>query len=151
MKSTNHVSEILKNKGFEPTNNRNYFTKALNKVISDGFISFEIQDKGKIWLGDSGTHEGKFNLIVRGYGRRSRIYLREINSRNILQCVGNFVMNPNVAEKHIATITTGCNEIEPCAKCNGKGIIPLFSYYCGGLCFDCYGSKYMIVKRLITV
>jgi hypothetical protein len=27
-----------------------------------------------------------------------------------------------------------------CGKCNGVGIIPAFSYYANGLCFDCGGS-----------
>lgn len=27
-----------------------------------------------------------------------------------------------------------------CGKCNGAGIIPAFSYYANGICFDCCGS-----------
>jgi hypothetical protein len=29
-----------------------------------------------------------------------------------------------------------------CKKCQGQGYIPMFSYYCDGVCFDCYGSGY---------
>ena len=27
-----------------------------------------------------------------------------------------------------------------CSKCNGLGIIPAFSYYANGVCFDCGGA-----------
>jgi len=29
-----------------------------------------------------------------------------------------------------------------CGKCNGNGVIPAFSYYANGICFDCGGSGY---------
>lgn len=148
MGTTNKTSEILVEAGYEKTDNRSYFTKALNKVINDGHIIIQVMPKGKIMKYEDGR---KANLIIKGYKRISRVYLYNVNPNTILRSVGDFIKDPIVAERHLETISVSENCIEPCAKCNGKGYIPLFSYYCGGLCFDCYGSKYMIVKRTITV
>lgn len=148
MGTTNKTSEILVEAGYKKTDNRSYFTKALNKVINDGHITIQVMPKGKIMKYDDGI---KANLIIKGYKRISRVYLYNVNPNTILRSVGDFIKHPIVAERHLETISVSENCIEPCAKCKGKGYIPLFSYYCGGLCFDCYGSKYMIVKRTITV
>ncbi|MFP3427169.1 hypothetical protein, partial [Pseudoalteromonas sp. SIMBA_162] len=34
----------------------------------------------------------------------------------------------------------------PCPRCDGKGVIPQYFYNRKGICFLCWGSKYVYVK-----
>ena len=157
MATKNLVNELFLNAGRpEQGDNRSYFVKALNKVLSDGFIKVEIQQKGKIWTTpnfvDAQGNKKKFNVEIKGYGWRRRIDIGDrFNASDLLKQVGAFIQQPEVAEKHKTTISAHGFECVECSRCNGKGIIPAFHYYCQGICFDCYGSKYQVRRLTINV
>jgi hypothetical protein len=152
----NLVNELFVNSGRpEQGDNRSYFVKALNKVLSDGFIKVQIQQKGRIWTNnnfvDANGNLRKFNIEIKGYGWTKRVYSDNFDASDLLKYVGQFIQIPAVAEKHKTTITGTGFECVECSRCNGKGIIPAFNYYCQGICFDCYGSKYQVRRLTITV
>jgi len=134
--------------------NRNFFVKALDKVLTDGFISIKIQQDGKIWTNpkhiDSNGNLIKFNIEITGYGWRRRVYKNSFSAKDLLEEVGSFIQNPSISDKHIKSISVSGLEVCECERCNGKGIIPQFHYYCSGICFECYGSKYSVKKVTIT-
>jgi Zn finger protein HypA/HybF involved in hydrogenase expression len=80
-----------------------------------------------------------------------RIFLSYFGARELLLLVGEFIQDPIIADAHIKSISVKTDEICKCTRCNGKGIIDQFKYYCDGICFQCYGSKYEIVKKTVTV
>jgi len=150
------VNELFENSGrSNQGDNRNYFVKALNKVLEDGFISISIVQQGKVWTNpkylDSTGKERKFNIIIKGYGMMRRIFLSSFDARELLLLVGEFIQQPVIADAHIKSISVKTDELCKCSRCSGMGIIEQFKYYCGGICFQCYGSKYEIVKKTVTV
>jgi hypothetical protein len=134
--------------------NRNFFVKALDKVLTDGFISIKIQQDGKIWTNpkhvDSNGNLIKFNIEITGYGWRRRVYKNSFSAKDLLEEVGSFIQNPSISDKHVKSISVSGLEVCECERCNGKGIISQFNYYCAGICFECYGSKYSVKKVTIT-
>jgi hypothetical protein len=152
----NKVNQLFLESGRpEQGDNRNYFVKALDKVLADGFISVKIQQAGKIWTNpkhkDSNGNLIKFNIEISGYGWRRRVYLSSFSAKDLLKEVGSFIQIPSVSDAHSKSISVSGLEVCQCERCNGKGIIPQFDYYCGGICFECYGSKYSVKKITITV
>lgn len=152
----NAVNQLFENSGRATQgDNRNYFVKALNKVLQDGFITIEVVQKGKVWtnprhLNKDGTLR-EFNIIIKGYGYIRRVYLRDFSAKDLLKQVGEFIQDPRIAEMHIKSISVEFNEVCQCERCNGMGIIPQFYYYCSGICFECYGSKYSFKRKSIAV
>jgi hypothetical protein len=153
----NLVNELFTNANREEQgDNRSYFVKALNKIIADGFITISIQEKGRIWTNpkhkDSKGNLKKFDVEIKGYGFTLRAYLgSDFDAKDVLQEVGTFIQNPSVSEKHIKSFAISSLEECECERCNGKGFIPQFNYYCGGICFECYGSKYSVKKVTLAV
>jgi hypothetical protein len=151
----NKVNQLFQESG-RPNqgDNRNYFVKALDKVLTDGFISIKIQQDGKIWTNpkhkDSNGNLIKFNIEIIGYGWRRRVYLNSFSAKDLLREVGLFVQNPSISDAHVKSISVSGLEVCECGRCNGTGIIPQFHYYCSGICFECYGSKYSVKKVTIT-
>jgi hypothetical protein len=150
------VNELFEQSG-RPSqgDNRSYFVKALNKVLEDGFITIKLQDKGRIWTNPKFVAKDgsliKFNIEIKGYGWTKRVYENNFSAKDLLEHVGSFVQNPSISEQHVKSISVNTFEICECSRCNGKGIIPAFNYYCNGICFNCYGSKYEVKKKTVTV
>lgn len=134
---------------------RNYFVKALNQIIEDGFIKISIQEKGRIWTHprhvDNNGNLRKYNIAIEGYGYIIRRYDSNFDAKDLLRYVAEFIKFDRVSEAHVKTIALSTFETCECDRCNGIGFIDAFKYYCGGICFKCYGSKYMIVKNVLTV
>jgi len=153
----NLVNELFTNANREEQgDNRSYFVKALNKILADGFITISIQEKGRIWTTpkhkDSNGNLKKFDVEIKGYGFVLRAYLgSDFDAKDVLQEVGTFIQYPSVSEKHIKSFAISSLEECECKRCNGKGFIPQFNYYCGGICFECYGSKYSVKKVTLAV
>jgi hypothetical protein len=152
----NLVNQLFVNSGRpEQGDNRSYFVKALNKVLSDGFIKVSIQDKGRVWTNpkyvDSNGQLKKFDIEIKGYGYTARVYRGSFSATDLLKVIGEFIQSPEISEKHIKSITASGLEICECSRCYGKGVIPAFSYYCNGICFECYGSKYSVRKFSLSV
>jgi len=150
------VNELFEQSG-RPNqgDNRNYFVKALSKVLEDGFITIKLQEKGKIWTNPKFVAKDgsliKFNIEIKGYGWTKRVYESNFSAKDLLAHVGTFIQNPSISEQHVKSISVNTFEVCECSRCNGKGIIPAFNYYCDGICFQCYGSKYEFKKKTVTV
>ncbi len=139
----------------EQGDNRSYFVKTLNKVLHDGFISIKINEKDFYWTNknfiDKDGNLKKFNVKIEGYGMIRRVFIPEMNANDVLKEVGAFLQNTKVAEQHQSFVTLNGWETCECGRCHGKGIIEAFSYYCNGICFECYGSKYSIRRFSVTI
>jgi hypothetical protein len=38
-------------------------------------------------------------------------------------------------------------QVTRCSRCHGQGILPQYSYYMNGICFECWGAKYVELVR----
>ena len=153
---TNATNRLFTESGRpEQGDNRNYFVKALNKIIDDGFIKISIQQKGKIWttpkFKDNSGNLRKFNIDIKGYGFTGRYYDSNFGAKDLLTYVAKFIQFPQVSDAHIKSISVSSLEVCECDRCNGMGFIKAFNYYCNGICFECYGSKYSVKRKVITV
>jgi hypothetical protein len=157
MKAQNLVNELFKSANRpEQGDNRSHIVKTLNKVLEDGIVKVAISEKGKAWTNknyvDANGNKINFNIEIKGYGRVRRAYVTPyIDADDVLKQVGKFLQDPIVSEKHTAAINVSGFEVCECERCNGKGIIPAFHYYCQGICFECYGSKYIVRKYTLSV
>jgi len=147
----NHIKGIMENaKRIYEYDNRNFQTKAINSCIDNGMVTITIADKDRLStnakiLNKDGSLFG-FNLRVDAFGFTSRVRVHHyIAPNDILSTIGNLLNKQNIKEKIGATYLENCD----CSRCNGKGIIPQFHYYCSGICFDCYGSGKNVVKKSI--
>jgi hypothetical protein len=138
----NHIKAIMESaKRSYDYDNRNFQTKAINNCIENGMVKITVADKDRLstnskLLNKDGSLWG-FNLRVDAFGFASRVRVRHsIEPNDILIAVGNLLNKENIKEKINASYFESCD----CSRCNGKGIIPQFHYYCSGICFDCYGS-----------
>jgi len=140
----------------EQGDNRAFIVKTLNKVLADGIVDVQISEKGKVWTNknhiDSNGNMIEFNIQIKAYGWTRRVYVSHwISADDVLKNVGKLLQNPNVSDKHTTSIQLSGLEVCECPRCNGKGIIPAFHYYCQGICFECYGSKYSLRKYTLSV
>jgi hypothetical protein len=157
MKAQNLVNELFKSANRpEQGDNRSYIVKTLNKVLQDGVLKVAISEKGKVWTNknyvDANGNKVKFNIEIKAYGYVRRAYVSDyITADDVLKQVGKFLQHPNVSENHTSTMKVSGFEVCECERCNGKGVIPAFHYYCQGICFECYGSKYVVRKYTLSV
>jgi hypothetical protein len=147
----NHIKEIMQNaKRSYEYDNRNFQTKAINTCIENGMVKVTIADEGmlssnpKILKSDGSLFYFNLRVDAFGFARRVRVH-NYIAPNDILKAIGDLLNKENIKEKINATYFESCE----CSRCNGKGIIPQFHYYCGGVCFDCYGSGREIRKKTI--
>jgi hypothetical protein len=139
----------------EQGDNRNYFVKALNQIIEDGFITIAIQTKGRIWTNprhkDNNGNLKKFNIEIKGYNFTSRIYDNNFSAKDLLTYIADFIQADELKGLHKSKLDVMSLETCECDRCNGMGFIKAFDFNCNGLCFQCYGSKYMVKKRVLSV
>lgn len=153
----NLVNELFVNSGRpKQGDNRSYYVKCLNKILSDGLIRVQIAENGKVWTNpkfvDKNGNLQKFNVELKGYGYTGRYYYdRYVDAECVLKSVAKFVSNPSISQLHTKSISIYGKEICECSKCNGRGIIPAFRHYCKGICFDCYGTKYVVKNYSISI
>jgi hypothetical protein len=154
--TTNRTNSLFIASG-RPTqgDKRNLFVKTIDQIIEDGFIQISIQQIGKIWTNqnfkDSQGNLKKFNIEIKGYGCTGKYYDSSFSAKDLLTYVAQFIKFPKVAESHIQTLRLNSMEICECDRCNGQGFIKAFDYYCDGICFKCYGSKYVPTKKTLIV
>ena len=139
----------------EQGDNRSYFVKALNQIIADGFITINIQQIGKVWKNpnhkDDNGNPKKFNIEIKGYGCTGRYYDSNFNAKDLLSYVAQFIQYPKVSDNHVKSIKLDTLHTCECDRCMGQGFIKSFDYYCNGICFQCYGSKYMVKKKTLSI
>jgi hypothetical protein len=116
--------------------NRSYFVKSVNTVLLTGLVKIQLAPKGKVWLNEKMNKGKKFDLRVDAGGWVSFGYYGDnMDANDILRNIGKLLLVPEVKEKIKADVFVP----EHCFKCNGLGIIPMYHYYCNGICFDCCG------------
>lgn len=139
----------------EQGDNRNYFVNALNKILNDGFITIEIQEKGRVWTNPRNKNEDgslkKFNIEIKGYNFVYRSYDNNFNAKDLLTKVAKFIQKDEIKNAHVLSMSVNSLETCECDRCSGQGFIKQFDYYCNGICFKCYGSKYMVTKKTLTI
>ena len=156
MANLNNVNKIFTESG-RPNqgDNRSYYVKTLNKVLTDGHISISLSNNGKVWTSprflDKDGNVKEFNLEVRGYGFRRRVYCSNLDAERVLIEVSKFIKDPRVSESHVNSMKVSGKMCIDCKKCRGKGRILAFMHVCDGLCFDCYGTKYETVNYTVSV
>ena len=134
-KTENILQSIYKDKGYDIIcDNRSYFTKSLNKAISNNNVTFQLCEKGKVWVGNE---DYRFNLRIKigKYGYTWK--LKDFTPETLCSKFALVAQMPEVKEYiHIY------QDAYECDKCHGKGIIKAFMHVCKGVCFDCLGIGY---------
>lgn len=136
MKNNNRLKSILE-AAKRPANitNRSFYTRAANAALKTGLVTVEICEAGRHWT-DPVAHNVRIKAA--GYVRRPMIK-GTIEPGDILRHIGLLLTDENVKAKIKSFVSIRATE---CQKCGGHGIIPQFSYYCSGICFDCGGSGF---------
>lgn len=144
----------------EQGDNRSKYVKALESMLSEGYIKIEIQELGKVWTTpkhvDAGGKLVPFTVEMRGYGYVRRLYVKSFDAKDLLLKAAKFLASDNLKDKHTEARKAASSSIsfdvaEPCSRCSGAGFIRAFNYYCDGLCFSCCGAGYKIKKRSIKL
>jgi hypothetical protein len=133
-----NIIDIFKGAGYsmKDYSNRKRVIRELNYVMSLG-VAIQIAPAGRVWTDSKDNY--KYNVIVKGFGYRSRGYYKYVEPIDALKTCANLLQVKEVKEKVFATIT---NPVV-CPKCEGKGFIPQFDYYANGVCFQCGGTGYL--------
>ena len=133
-KLENRLQAIYTEGGYGITcDNRSYFTKSLNRALSNNNVDFTLIKKGYVANKKNGF---KWNLRIRIEGKGKVFLLRSFTPKTLIECFTLVTKMEHVKSIHIHEGAT------PCSKCNGKGIIPAFMHVCDGVCFDCLGIGY---------
>lgn len=114
--------------------NRSYFTKSLNKALSNSNVNFLLVKNGYVRTNSNGFD---YNLRIFINGKGKCFMLKSVDPESLCDCFARVAKMPHVKES--ITIHQGAYI---CSKCNGKGIIPAFMHVCSGICFDCLGIGY---------
>ena len=152
----NQVNEIFKaaNRPLQG-DNRSYYVRCLNKILTDGFIKFEIAPQGIAFTNNSYRDKDgnliQFNLEIKGYGFVRRSFCKGLSAELILQAISKFIKSDKVSEHHTKSLEIYGNKVIPCEKCQSKGVIPTLMHVCDGMCFDCYGTKYLVKSYKISI
>jgi len=140
----NTIKGIFAAAGFpcEHETRRSRAFKGLCDLIESGLITFEICENGFHWVSKKGN---QYNVLVQGVGRLSRYKIKgNVQPINILKACGNFLQGEEVKKE----IKSFVNLDLSCDRCQGRGHIPQYSYWCNGICFECYGTGYSKKKKI---
>ena len=131
-----NIIEIFKNAGYDVSDmsNKQKSIQNINKVLANDKISIKVCSKGRIWTSQKSGK--KFNAYVSGYGKQASTYNKDLSPMDILQILGIFLKDTIVRDNLKLNLSTPYK----CHKCDGKGIIPSFSWYADGVCFACMGA-----------
>lgn len=131
----NRLSELFIEAGYDGNfNNKSFDVKAINKAISSG-LKIQIVKKGFVRTASNGF---KWNVRL-SVGEKGMIYnFKLLSPYSILHHLAKAIQEDKFDLKSGTTYKLA----DPCSKCNGQGIIPYYSYYCNGICFDCLGLGY---------
>jgi hypothetical protein len=134
-KLENKLQDIYKNAEFDlKCDNRSFFTKSINKALSNPNVDFLLVKKGYKRIN---SNNFGYNLRIRINGKGKYFMLKSFDPESICDCLAKVAQMPHVKE----SITIN-QDAYVCEKCNGKGFIPAFNHICGGVCFNCLGIGY---------
>lgn len=147
MAKTNLVNELFKTAGYDAEyDNRSYFVKTLNKILSDGLITIKLNEKGFVWTNknyiDKNNNLVKFNIEIKGFGMIRRPFCKDITPKELLKQVSIFIKGEKVQQQYKSKYSVNITETCICPRCNGQGYIKAFSHVCDGICFECYATGY---------
>lgn len=142
MKPTTTVKAIFEKEGYVYNKDgRTRSHRALQALLDSGLINFKVCQSGMAWNKDG----IKYNVMVTikkpdGTFSAWRVYSQITNkdAYDILKIIGQILQKPQVKDFMSSYVDIDCS----CQKCEGRGIVPAFHYYCNGVCFDCYGLGY---------
>lgn len=134
-KLENKLQAIYTEVGYDITcDNRSYFTKSLNKALSNKNVDFTLIKKGYVATQKNGF---KWNLRIKIEGKGKVFLQKSFTPETLAECFALVTKMEHVKESiHIH------EDAYPCSKCGGEGIIPVFMHVCKGVCFDCLGIGY---------
>jgi hypothetical protein len=138
------VKSIFEKEGYAyDKDGRNRTHRSLQKLLDSGFISFRVCEKGKVFVSKSDGTKYNVSVSIKIDEKNWRIFRYKCSCTNIdgydvLKLIGITLQIPEVKE----VIKSYVDIDATCQRCNGKGIIPAFHYYCDGICFECYGLGY---------
>lgn len=113
--------------------NKSFHFRAANAALETGLVRIVVIEEGRVW-----TEPSKHNVRIMAGGWMKRCYIRgTITPGEILHKIGELLLDKDVQAVLKSQVHLRSSD---CAKCNGAGIIPQFSYYCNGICFDCGGT-----------
>lgn len=134
------VKDIFEKEGYTyDKDGRNRTHRSLQNLLDTGFVTFKVCEKKKVWIASDGV---KYNISVsvrkpdsKWLTFRIKSQITNIDNFDILKFIGRVLQQESVKSflKSYVDIDSSCK------RCNGQGIIPQFSYYCNGICFDCCG------------
>ena len=135
------VKEIFEAEGHTyDKDGRNRTHRSLQSLLDSELVTFRVCEKGKVWTNKSNGF--KYNVRVsvkRPEGTYFTQYIKSsitnIDGYDILKLIGQTLQLDAVKSFMKSNVDIDCT----CQKCEGRGIIPQFGYYCNGICFDCYG------------
>ena len=134
-KLENKLQAIYKAAEFDIVcDNRSYFTKSINKALSNSNVYFSLIKKGYVATNSNGF---KYNLMIHIDGKGKCFKLKSFDPESICDCFTRVAQMPHVKES-----VNIHQDAYICEKCNGKGVIPAFMHFCKGVCFDCLGIGY---------
>lgn len=130
----NRLQAIYTANGYDITcDNRSYFTKSLNKALTNPSVLLKVAPKGMVWTKDDWSYNLK--ILIEGKGKTFKI--KDFSPENIADC---FAIVAKM--EHVKESIKIHQDAHVCDKCKGKGIIPAFMHVCNGVCFDCLGIGY---------
>jgi len=136
------VKEIFEKEGYTyDKDNRNYAHKSLQGLLDTGLISFTVCQAGMVWNKDGVKYNIKVSIKMPDGKFNVWYVLSKVNNKDasvVLKAIGGILQKPQVKEFMRSYVDID----HTCKKCEGRGIIPAFHYYCNGICFDCYGIGY---------
>jgi hypothetical protein len=135
VKLENKMQAIYKAAGFDlECDNRSYFTKSLNKALSNSNVHFLLVKKGYI---RTNSNNFNYNLRILINGKGKYFMLKSFDTESICDCFARVAQMPHVKES-----ITIHQDAYVCDKCKGKGLIHAFMHVSKGVCFDCLGIGY---------
>lgn len=138
------VKQIFEKYGYSyDKDGRNRTHRSLQKLLDSGFITFRISSPGKVFVSKTDGVEYNIKVYVKfeeNSWRSYRFYHRgsSIDGYDVLKVIGMVLQEPKVKE----VIKSYVDIDSTCQRCNGVGRIPMFHYYCDGICFECFGLGY---------
>ena len=136
VKLENKLQKIYTEKGYNiTTDNRSYFTKSINKVLSNENVVLKLCDSGYHWSKKITGFKYNCKILI---NKKGKIFeLKNFNPESICDAFALVTQMP-----HVKQSIEVYQDAYKCDKCSGKGIIHAFMHVCKGVCFDCLGIGY---------
>ena len=143
-----HLQNLFREKNYRVDfDNRKRAVRELNTLFERGIIKVLLAPYGRHFTSKRDGKKYVARIVVGDYQRRilgqdSRL----VKPYNILVAVGLLLQDKKVSESIFENFEI--TNQSTCSKCDGNGVIPKFTWFANGVCFDCLGSG---VKGVTTI